>query len=142
MAVTLDSEVFLDSAYVIALAHSTDAYHDRAVDLAGTLAARRTVLITTRAVILEIGNALAKVRSRAAAVNLIERMQISPLVRVMPLTEELAARGWGLFRQRTDKDWSLTDCISFVVMQECRVRHALSSDRHFEQAGYVALLRG
>ena len=93
MAVLLDSEVFLDSAYVIALAHSTDAYHDRAVEVAETIAARKTVLISTRAVILEIGNALARVRARTAAINLIGEIQASPLIRVIPLTEELAARG-------------------------------------------------
>lgn len=141
MPAMLDNEVFLDSAYVIALAYSTDAHHRQAAEFAGVVSLRKTILVTTRAIILEIGNALAKAQVRAAAIKLIGEFQSSQFVRVVPLTEELAGRGWTLFCQRHDKDWSLTDCISFVVMQERRIRQALTSDGHFEQAGFTALLR-
>ena len=46
-----------------------------------------------------------------------------------------------MFAARPDKDWSLTDCISFVVMQERNIQDALTADHHFEQAGFVALLK-
>ena len=61
-------EVFLDSSYAIALAAPSDGLHDRAVGLAERLESDRTRLLTTRAVLLEIGNALAKRRHREAAV--------------------------------------------------------------------------
>jgi hypothetical protein len=47
-----------------------------------------------------------------------------------------------LYGERMDKDWPLTDCISFVVMQREGITDALTGDRHFEQAGFVPLLKG
>jgi hypothetical protein len=80
-------------------------------------------------------------KSRAAVIGLIEAVEKTELVAILPLTEELVRSGWELFRSRTDKEWSWADCISFVVMQERGLRQALTTDEHFEQAGFVALLR-
>jgi predicted nucleic acid-binding protein len=141
MAVIPNTEVFLDSAYVIALAQSTDAYHSRALAISEQLGSNRIFIITTRAVLLEVGNALSKIKSREAGIQLVNMLANSQTVEIVPLTEELAAQGWELFCQRKDKDWSWTDCISFVVMQERGLKQALTSDSHFEQAGFIALLR-
>jgi hypothetical protein len=141
MAAISNTEVFLDSAYVIALAQSTDAHHSPAVEMSRQLAERRVLIVTTGAVLLEIGNALAKVKSREAAVRFITHLQKSRAVEIVPLTNDLLAAGWQLFCQRPDKDWSWTDCISFVVMRERGLKQALTSDGHFEQSGFVALLR-
>ena len=59
------------------------------------------------------------------------RLRANPNVEVVPLTAELAARGLDLYRARMDKEWGLTDCISFVVMQDRGIREALAADRHF-----------
>jgi predicted nucleic acid-binding protein len=141
MAATPNPEVFLDSAYVIALAHPTDAHHAQAMAVSRQLIESRTRIVTTRAVLLEIGNALSKLKVREAAFRVISHLQNSPLVEIVPVTEELAGTGWNLFCRRPDKDWSWTDCISFVVMGERGLKQALTSDAHFEQAGFVALLR-
>jgi predicted nucleic acid-binding protein len=132
---------FLDSSFVIALAQATDEHHRRAVELGAAAEQRRVELVTTRAVLLEVGSALAKVRSRQDAIRLINSLQTSARVEVVPVTEEITTRGWNLFCQRTDKDWSWTDCISFVVMKERGLVNALTSDQHFDQAGFVALLK-
>jgi len=50
------------------------------------------------------------------------------------------ASGWTLYQQRPDKEWGLTDCISFVVMQEQGISEAFTSDHHFTQAGFTILL--
>jgi predicted nucleic acid-binding protein len=55
--------------------------------------------------------------------------------------ERLYDAGIELYRLRPDKDWSLTDCISFVVMAKRGISAALPADRHFEQAGFTALLK-
>lgn len=141
MAAIPNTEVFLDSAYVVALAQSTDAHHSPAVEMSKQLVTHRVLSVTTGAVLLEIGNALARVKSREAAIRFITHLQNSPAVEIIPLTKDLLAAGWELFRQRPDKDWSWTDCISFVVMKERGLKQALTSDGHFEQAGFVALLR-
>ena len=134
-------EAFLDSAYAIALSAASDQYHDRALALAAQLETDNTRLITTRAVLIEIGNALAKQRYRAAAVQLLNALHADSSVEIIVLTDDLYSEAFALYQSRMDKDWGLTDCISFVVMTQRGLTDALTSDQHFEQAGFRALLR-
>ncbi len=134
------TEAFLDASYAIALASPADQNHTRAVALAQGVQAERMRLITIRAVVLEIGNALSKLRYRAAAVKLLYALEHDPSVEVVPLSEVLFDKGFELYRQRPDKEWGLTDCVSFVLMQERGVTEALTADTHFRQAGFRALL--
>ena len=97
-------------------------------------------MITTRAVILEIGNALARLRYRAAAIELLDSLEEDPNVKIIALSEELYNRAMALYRQRPDKEWGLTDCVSFVVMQDYGITETLTTDEHFKQAGFRALL--
>lgn len=83
------NEVFLDTAYAIALASSRDDYHSAAIRLVKTLQARQIRLITTRAVLIEIGNALSKERYRSAAVQLLIALEADPYVEIIPLSDEL-----------------------------------------------------
>lgn len=135
------SELFLDASYAIALAASSDQLHFRAVRLADELGSRTSRLITTRAVLLEIGNALSKQRYRAAAVELLASVESDPTIEVVPFSEDVYFQALELFRNRPDKEWGLTDCVSFAVMQARGLTDALTSDEHFEQAGFRALLR-
>lgn len=134
-------EFFLDSAYPIALVSSADQHHSVAAEIAAALKAKPVRLLTTRAVLLEIGNALAKPQFRSVATDLLHSFERDPRVEIIPLDDALYQRGFELFDSRTDKAWSLTDCISFVVMREHELTNALTSDQHFEQAGFTALLR-
>ena len=135
------TEIFLDTAYAIALSSSKDEHHEKALVLADQLEVDRTKLITTRAIMLEIGNALSKQLHRQAAVELLESLEQDPSVEIVPLTEELYNQAFDLYRQRSDKEWGMTDCISFIVMSERNLQEALTTDKHFQQAGYKALLR-
>ena len=135
------AEVFLDAAYAIALAAPSDQLHAQAVALAERLEADRTCLVTTQAVLLEIGNALSKRRHRAAAVQLLSALEQDPSVEVVGLSPELYAKAFDLYRERPDKEWGLIDCVSFVVMESRGIAEALTADDHFEQAGFRALLR-
>ncbi len=134
------SEVFLDSSYAIALSAANDEHHRRALDLADRLETARTRFVTTHAVLLEIGNTLAKARYRRAAVALLRSLGADRHVEIVALTPELFSRGFRLYADRMDKQWGLTDCISFAVMQERGITEALTADEHFRQAGFVALL--
>ena len=133
--------VFLDTAYAVALSVENDAHFPGAKILALQFKADRTPFVTTRPVMLEIGNTLAKMRYRQAGVALLASLERDPLVEVVPLTEQLFARAFELYRQRMDKEWGLTDCISFIVMQDLSMTDALTTDEHFQQAGFRALLR-
>ena len=137
----MSNELFLDAGYAIALASPSDQYHTFALQLADRLEADRTRLVTTQAIVLEIGNGLAKARFRNAAVQLLDSLHNDTNIELTPLTVELFAKARSLFRNRMDKEWGLTDCISFVVMQERGLAAALTADVHFEQAGFRALLR-
>jgi predicted nucleic acid-binding protein len=89
---------------------------------------------------LETANALSRATWRASAVALIEHLRERPDLRIVPMEQALWERGWYLYRNRADKAWSLTDCISFVVMQENGLKDALTVDEHFCQAGFRAVL--
>lgn len=137
----MDPELFLDTAYAIALASTTDQFHSSAVQLAIQLRESGSRLITTRAVMLEIGNALSKSRYRQSAVKLLSALEADPHVGIVPLTEDIYAQAFSLYTNRPDKEWGLVDCISFIVMEERKISAALTTDEHFIQAGFRALLR-
>ena len=133
--------VFLDAAYAIALASSADQFHSIAVSLAEQLETNATHMVTTPAVLLEIGNALAKLHHRRAAAQLLASICSDPNVEIVPLSDQLFAQGLQLYAERPDKEWGLTDCLSFVVMRAQGIMRALTADEHFQQAGFRALLR-
>lgn len=134
-------EVFLDTGFAIALSSPRDAHHDLAVQISEQLEINQTSLVTTQAVIIEVGNALSKQAFRHAAIELIESLTQDPSAEIVPISEHLYASAFDLYRNRRDKEWGLTDCISFVVMEERGLTAALTVDRHFEQAGFQALMR-
>lgn len=133
-------EVFLDTSYAIALSAITDRNHAKAIEIAEQIEDRNTRLVTTQAVLLEIGNALSKQKYRTAAIQLLESLELDPNVEIVLLSYELYEAAFQLFRSRQDKEWGLVDCISFVVMQNREITTALTADDHFNQAGFRALL--
>lgn len=135
------TEIFLDTAYAIALSSSRYRHHQKALLLAEQLEIEGTKLITTRAILLEIRNALSKLPYRDAAIELLISPEEDENIEIILLTEELYRKAFELYQQRIDKEWSLTDCISFIVMGEKNLQEALTTDKHFEQAGFKALLR-
>lgn len=137
----VQNKVFLDASYAIALSNLSDQYHLQAEIIAEDLEAKGTELVTTQAVILEIGNALAKLRYRKAAIKLLDALWNDASVEIVPLTDELYERAFKFYKERFDKEWGLTDCISFVIMQDYKLTEALTADEHFEQAGFQAVLR-
>jgi predicted nucleic acid-binding protein len=137
----MNKVVFLDTAYAIALAAPADQFHDPAVKLAEQMETEGASLVTTRAVMMEIGNALSKLRHRRPAIELLESLEGDPSVEIVPFTEELYGRAYRLYRSRADKEWGLTDCVSFIIMEERGLTEALTADEHFQQAGFKALLR-
>lgn len=135
------TEAFLDASYAIALSAPKDQNHERAVEIAEQLEEEGTRLLTTRAVLLEIGNALGKLRYRQAAVELLDSLEDDPDVEIIPISEQLYQRAFQLYRERKDKEWGLIDCISFIVMWDRGLIEALTTDDHFQQAGFRALLK-
>lgn len=136
----LMNKVFLDTSYAVALSARTDQNHERAVELAKELGEASTDFVTTRAVLLEIGNALARVRHRQAAVRLLSALENDPKVEIVSASDDLYQRALDIYRDRLDKEWGLIDCMSFVVMTDEGLTEALTADKHFQQAGFHTLL--
>ncbi|HJP90570.1 MAG TPA: PIN domain-containing protein [Pyrinomonadaceae bacterium] len=134
------NKVFLDTSYAVALSSRTDENHQRAIELAQELQVSGTYLITTRAILLEIGNTLARARHREAAVKLLIALEKDAKVEIVPASDQLYRRALDVYRDRADKEWGLIDCMSFVVMNDEGVTEALTADNHFRQAGFRVLL--
>lgn len=130
----MSERLFVDTGYVIALINQTDQHHLQALQLADLY--KRSPLITTEAVLLEIGNALSRI-ARREAVEIIHYFQSAPEMTVAPLTPQLLTDAVNLYANHQDKTWGLIDCISFIVMQNQGISTALAFDRHFVQAGFT-----
>ncbi len=132
--------LFVDTGYVIALISPRDRFHGIAVEWAARIKRDRILLVTSRAVQLEFGAALSRAPYRAVAVELLDEMERDPEIDIAPLPEALFQSALQLFRERADKDWSLTDCVSFTLMRQRAITAALTTDAHFTQAGFDAVL--
>ncbi len=130
--------IFVDTGFFLALAQQRDALHQRAVAWAGCCS---EPLLITEFVLLEMVNSLSAPIDRAKAHAMVSSITSSGAYEVIASAPHLFAAGLRLHAVRPDKEWSLTDCISFVVMDGRKVSRALAYDHHFEQAGFEALLR-
>jgi predicted nucleic acid-binding protein len=128
---------FADSFYFVALLNRGDQHHAKVAAFASQF---RDDIITTEWVLMEVADALAESTSRRSVAPFIGHLTRDPKVEIIPATHDLFQRGLQFYNQRPDKDWPLTDCISFVLMTEEKIIEALTGDRHFEQAGLKALL--
>ena len=130
-------DVFADSVFWIALVVRADQYHKQAQAWSQRITGR---IVTTRPVLLEVAATLSRPAWRAASVALLDHVQSRADIEIRGIDDDLWIRGWSLYRDRPDKGWSLTDCISFLVMEETTLSIALTADEHFCQAGYQAAL--
>ena len=133
--------VFADAGYWIALVHTRDQMHERAKAIAGGLGS--AAIITTHMVLVEMLNHLSGEgeRFRNLAALMARELESRPEVEIIPQTEAQYNAALDRYAERRDQRWSLTDCASFLVMEERGITEALAYDRDFEQAGFVALLR-
>lgn len=130
-------KTLIDTSFVVALVNKKDEDHEKALEFSFDFNRKRTII--TDAVLLEIGNSLSR-RFRKESVEAIEGFFESEEVEVVRLDESLFNKAFELYKTHTDKTWGLVDCISFVVMKENGITDALTSDKHFAQAGFRALM--
>ncbi|HYV23955.1 MAG TPA: PIN domain-containing protein [Pyrinomonadaceae bacterium] len=132
----MPDRIFLDTSFVIALINEKDQYHDQAE--AWSFRFANSALLTTSAVLLELGNALAK-DFRAEAISIIRVLSHSSRVELVEIDSNLMEKGLAVYEKCSDKKWGLVDCISFVVMREAGTTQVLTFDKDFEQAGFTVL---
>ena len=137
----MTNELFLDTSFSIGLVSPRDQIHEKAIRWSEKIENLKIPVVTTQAVLLEIGNALSKSAFRQVGIGLLENLADDPDTTIVSLTDEIYNKAFELFRSRADKEWGLVDCISFVVMRERNIESALTADEHYIQAGFRALLR-
>ncbi len=130
--------VFADTFYLLGLTNPGDHVHGKCVNFARQY---RGDFVTTSAVLLEYANSASKPPYRSRAAAFLESLSADPRVKIVPLALGLFDRGRALYGQHADKEWSLTDCISFATMRDDGIIEAATGDHHFEQAGFTALLK-
>ncbi len=131
------NSVFVDTSFVVALVNERDQHHNRASELADLFDGYP--LITTDAILLEIGNALAR-NFKEQAAEVVNDLLTSEEAEIVRLDESLFQKAFELYRTHKDKTWGMTDCVSFVVMRERGIADALTNDKDFRQAGFNALM--
>lgn len=131
---------FVDTQCLIAVTTPRDSGYAKARAVMSELELAGTRLITTDAVLIEYCNALAKHQLRNRAIAMVKLLATNPAFDIVHVTKEIYERSFGLYSNRPDKDWGLTDCISFEVMRERKIKQALTADMHFQQAGFEMLL--
>jgi uncharacterized protein len=133
--------VFADTGYWIALLDPQDTLHSKAINLSITFI--QVQIVTSEMVLTEILNHFSKRGNflRYAATNFIESLQENPAITIISQTDSIFQQALILYKQRPDQAWSHTDCSSFCIMQQQNILEALAYDKHFEQAGFIALLR-
>lgn len=132
---------FIDTFAWIAIINKSDKYHDTFIRILNELLKKHTRLTTTNYVLIETINALSVSSFRKSTVEFINRIEASPSVEIVKITEEIYKNAWKLYQERMDKDWGITDCTSFEVMRILNIKKAFTRDRHFEQAGFSLLIR-
>ncbi len=136
----MNNKIFVDTAAWIALINRDDIFHKQAKIVMNQLRKQKIRLITTDFVLIEVANALSRPPFRTVAISFINGLKNLKTLQVVPASEEILKSGWLLYSNRTDKEWSLTDCISFEVMRYKGIAKAFTSDHHFYQAGFVNLM--
>ena len=133
--------VFADTGYWVAVIHPRDELHDRAMAVSKELG--QCIIVTSEMVLVEVLNTFSNrgQHLRDAAAKTVQEITSDPNIEVVPQTRQLFREALNLYQSRADKEWSLTDCASFVIMKRRRIDEALTDDHHFIQNGCKALLK-
>lgn len=133
--------IFADTGYWIALFNPRDDLHAKALTISRAIQGRS--ILTSQMVLTEFLNYYASLGQsfRQQAVQVVRNLQQAAEVEIMPQTDKQFQAALTFYDQRPDKEWSLVDCASFLIMEERNLRESLAHDEHFQQAGFVPLLR-
>ncbi|HLF28628.1 MAG TPA: PIN domain-containing protein [Anaerolineae bacterium] len=136
-------DLFVDTSGWGHLVDPTQSYHMLAAQVYRAARRQQRKIVTTNYIITELAALLASPLDipRPKIIAFIEGLKTSPYVQVVHVDSTLDEQAWEMFKNRQDKEWSLVDCASFVLMQQHNIREALATDHHFEQAGFVCLLK-
>ena len=135
--------ILIDTSGWASLVVETQTFHTKAKEIYQSAISDQTPLLTTNYVLTELVALLTSPLrlSRPRVIEIVEGIKASPFFEIIHIDEMRDKRTWELLKNRPDKKWSLVDCSSFVVMQAREISEALTTDHHFEQAGFIRLLK-
>jgi len=135
------TSLFLDTSYLIAVEVADDQNHKAAFEhwRKSLRSSSSPLLVTSSYIFTEVLTLLNSCGYHTKAVELGKNLLSSRSINLVHVDEELFYEGWAYFQKHKDKRYSLTDCVSFVLMKRLRIEKALTFDRHFAQAGFVKL---
>ncbi|HOF01607.1 MAG TPA: PIN domain-containing protein [Spirochaetota bacterium] len=134
------NKIFIDTFAWIALINKSDNYHKLSVDLFNEILIKNNKLYTSTFIITETINALSKFMYRKPILEFLNRIQNSQILNLIEINMDIYNNSINLFKKRIDKEWGLTDCSSFIVMEKYDIIKAFTNDKHFEQAGFELLI--
>jgi len=137
------SFLFIDTSGWGNLFDASQPYHSQATDFYLSAKVEEKKIITTNYIIIELVSLLTSPLRvpRNKIIQFISGIKLSPYLKIIHTDISLDDQAWQFFQRHQDKDWSLVDCSSFVIMNRLNISEALTSDHHFEQAGFVRLLK-
>jgi len=133
-------KIFTDTVAWVALVNTRDSLHKKSKEVFTNLRRQNYKFVTTEFVLLEFANALSAPDFRVKAAIFVEGLRQSADIEIIPASSKLFSIGFELYKNRPDKEWSIVDCVSFIVMEEMEISEAFTEDHHFEQAGFSKLL--
>lgn len=132
---------FVDTVFWIALLNADDELH-QIVDIKyKQMMNYGFCFVTSTSVLNEVANSLCNPDFRLAVVEFYKKLQSSHRIEIVFVDDKFWSYGWKLYEERSDKAWSLTDCISIKIMQERGLVDVLTNDRHFTQASFNTLFK-
>lgn len=134
------SDIFIDTSGFFALLASDDSRHAAAARIVAAAQKRKRGFVTTDYVLDETATLLKARRKTHLLASLFDRLDQSRACRIEWTASERFHEVRAYFLKHADQEWSFTDCLSFRVMKELRLRDALTKDAHFLQAGFTALI--
>ena len=136
------NELLVDTSGWANLIDISQPYHDLAVQIYHDRRSQKYKIITTNYIICELVALLSSPLRipKNKAIAFIQSLKKSPYLQIIHINEMIDSQAWDLLTQREDKNWSLVDCSSFIIMKKHRINEALTNDHHFEQAGLIKLL--
>ena len=135
----MNKSVFIDTAYLIALINKDDKYHNIAINFSKDISAEKINLISTELVLIETANFLTRSKFRVQFPFYLKKVRNGTLIE--KIIDENLELAWSMYEKFSDKQWSMIDCYSFIVMKKYDIKQALTTDKHFDQAGFERLLK-
>lgn len=137
------NKLFVDTSGWASLFVTQEPFHDRSAQLFNQAIQQRHLILTSNYILSELvallHSPLRQPRSRIF--EIVDAIRNAAYIETIHIDRTIDEAAWELCKQRPDKPWSLVDCSSFILMQRYGIQTALTTDHHFDQAGFIRLLK-